>query len=93
MWETNIASLEPPDCVADPVTVVFADPPLSEWAPITNLFLKSGVLFEPLHNTQPDGILDTVPDHNPINPDGIPVDPAFPCAPAFPWAPWAPLSY
>ena len=34
-----------------------------------------------LHNTKPVGIALAAPDHKPINPDGIPVDPADPVAP------------
>ena len=40
-------------------------------APTTNLSLKSGVLFWPLHNTQPLGIAFDAPDHIMIPPEGI----------------------
>ena len=53
---------------------------VSDEAPITNLFLKSGVPFEPLHRTKPVGILDIKPDQATMTPLGIEaLVPAVPC--------------
>jgi len=49
-------------------------------APTINLLLKSGVPFEPLQRTHPDGIAETAPDHIIIPPDGT-EDPAPPIIP------------
>jgi hypothetical protein len=39
------------------------------------------VLLEPLQRTHPEGIAFAAPDHKPIKPDGIPVEPEEPAAP------------
>jgi hypothetical protein len=70
VWLTTTASLLPPVCKGEPVTVVLAYPPSSWKAPITNLLRKSGVLFDPLHNSHPTGIVARVPDHIIIPPEG-----------------------
>ena len=52
---------------------------VSDEAPITNLFLKSGVPFAPLHKTKPVGIAEINPDQATITPLGIPPpDPTVP---------------
>jgi hypothetical protein len=57
-------------------------------APTTNLSLKSGVLFEPLHNTQPDGIAFDAPDQITMTPDGSDAsEPAGPVGPVEPVEP------
>ena len=48
-------------------------------APTTNLSLRSGVLFDPLQRTQPDGIDPVLPDQITITPDGS--DASEPAAP------------
>ena len=69
-------------------------------APTTNLSLKSGVPFAPLHNTHPVGIAFAAPDHMTyktlteqhmliVHP-GAPGNLAAPVAPAAPWAPVEP---
>jgi hypothetical protein len=59
--DTTIASLEPPVAAT-----LYVEP-----APITNLFLRSGVLLEPLHRYQPEGIALAAPDQIIIPPLGI----------------------
>ena len=50
------------------------------------------MLFEPLHNTQPDGIALDAPDQMIIPPEGTAyvVGPAGPVGPLEPVAPWRP---
>lgn len=62
LWLTTTASAEPPVAAT-----AYVDP-----APTTNLFLKSGVPLEPLHNSQPLGIEAILPDHITIAPEGTP---------------------
>ena len=55
----------------DPVIVVLLSPAESWNAPMINLFLKSGVPLDPLHNDHPVGIVAIEPDHIIIPPRGI----------------------
>jgi len=43
--------------------------------------LRLGVPLLPSQRYQPEGIAFDAPDHMPINPDGIPVEPAVPSSP------------
>ena len=58
--DTTIESVEPPVAFT-----AYVDP-----APTTKRLRRSGVPLEPLHRTQPVGILATEPDHRTIVPEG-----------------------
>ena len=49
------------------------------------------MLLEPLQRYHPDGIEAADPDHIPIKPDGIPVEPALPISPFCPLSPVEPV--
>ena len=61
-------------------------------APITNLSVKFGVLFDPSHKAHPVGIEDVDPDHIIIPPTGTDTlaPPEGPGGPGFPTGPGGP---